>query len=348
MFRTRFLCLSGAALAALAVAAPALGDVKITDRHTSATTAARTRPSPPARRTTGSRTSRPPRSTPSQPHEDDGRRKRLLPGADGRRLVGGLLLQLGRRCHLDEQPAARLSDRHLDRGPASPLFGLVGSAGDPVQAWDRFGNVYYGGIAFNRARPASGSIWVARYSWVAGSVPDYQGTTLVERGTPSPIFLGHFNDKVMIEVDRSTNAATSGNVYVCWALFTASGPEQRRLLLPLDRRRPHVLEPDEALRQRARQPVVRHRRRQHGPRVGRLAPVRVQGEQGSAAARRDRVRLLDGRRPLVHEAGGRAPSSPTGTWATRPAIRRRTARRATRPVSSATARSAAARARTRG
>jgi hypothetical protein len=64
---------------------------------------------------------------------------------------------------------------------------------------------------------------VARYSWVAGGAPDYQGTTIVSRGTPSPIFLGHFNDKVMIEVDRST-AATSGNVYVCWALFTASGP----------------------------------------------------------------------------------------------------------------------------
>ena len=100
--------------------------------------------------------------------------------------------------------------------PGSP------SAGDPVQAWDRFGNVYYGGIT-NRARPANGSIWVARYSWVAGAMPDYQGTAIVARGTPSPIFLGHFNDKVMIEVDRSENAATTGNVYVCWALFTASG-----------------------------------------------------------------------------------------------------------------------------
>jgi hypothetical protein len=109
-------------------------------------------------------------------------------------------------------------------GLASPLHGLAGSAGDPVQAWDRFGNVYYGGIAFNRTQPANGSIWVARYNWVAGALPDYQGTAIVSRGTPSPIFLGHFNDKVMIEVDRSANAATTGNVYVCWALFTASGP----------------------------------------------------------------------------------------------------------------------------
>jgi hypothetical protein len=29
--------------------------------------------------------------------------------------------------------------------------------------------VYYGGIAFNRTQPANGSIWVARYSWVAGA-----------------------------------------------------------------------------------------------------------------------------------------------------------------------------------
>ena len=33
MFRTRFLCLFGAALGALALAAPAFGDVKITDRQ---------------------------------------------------------------------------------------------------------------------------------------------------------------------------------------------------------------------------------------------------------------------------------------------------------------------------
>jgi hypothetical protein len=108
-------------------------------------------------------------------------------------------------------------------GTQSPLQGLVNGAGDPVQAWDRFGHVYYGGIAFNRQRPASGSIWVARYDWQAGPTPDYRFTTLVERGTPSPLFLGVFNDKIGLEVDRSTSQY-SGNVYVCWARFTASGP----------------------------------------------------------------------------------------------------------------------------
>ena len=138
--------------------------------------------------------------------------------------MGRLRLQLRRGRELDDSLLPGYPQDTTAEGLASPLHGLAGSAGDPVQAWDRFGNVYYGGIAFNRTQPANGSIWVARYSWVAGGMPDYQGTAIVSRGTPSPIFLGHFNDKVMIEVDRSANAATSGNVYVCWALFTASGP----------------------------------------------------------------------------------------------------------------------------
>ncbi len=76
-------------------------------------------------------------------------------------------------------------------GRASPLFGLVTSAGDPVQDWDRSNHVYYGGIAFNRAKPANGSIWVARYNWGPPfAAPDHEFTTLVSRGTPSPIFAG--------------------------------------------------------------------------------------------------------------------------------------------------------------
>jgi hypothetical protein len=50
-------------------------------------------------------------------------------------------------------------------GLASPLqqAGITG-AGDPVQAWDTSNHLYYAGIAFNRTRPASGSLWVARYT----------------------------------------------------------------------------------------------------------------------------------------------------------------------------------------
>lgn len=109
-------------------------------------------------------------------------------------------------------------------GQASPIFGLATNAGDPVQAWDNNGHLYYAGIAFNRAKPAFGSIWVARYNWASGSAPAYERTTLVERGTPSPIFLGLFHDKIQLEVDRGANSPYAGSIYVCWARFTASGP----------------------------------------------------------------------------------------------------------------------------
>jgi hypothetical protein len=108
-------------------------------------------------------------------------------------------------------------------GQASPLFRFVSAAGDPVQAWDNFGHLYYAGIAFNRTKPANGSIWAARYDWQAGPAPDYRYTTIVSRGTPSPIFLGRFEDKVMIEVDRGAASPHSGNIYICWTRFTASG-----------------------------------------------------------------------------------------------------------------------------
>ena len=223
MFRTQFLCLVGAALTALALAAPAFGDVKITDRQyvrhdggQDATTlacstnnrqqnepAAAVSPTQPAKMTAGAN------DYCTTPTNGDAWAGFYFSSDSGATWTNSLL------------PGYPLDT--TAEGQASPLQGLALAAGDPVQAWDRFGNVYYGGIAFNRARPANGSIWVARYSWVAGAMPDYQGTAIVARGTPSPIFLGLFNDKVMIEVDRSENAATSGNVYVCWALFTASG-----------------------------------------------------------------------------------------------------------------------------
>jgi hypothetical protein len=106
-------------------------------------------------------------------------------------------------------------------GKASPLYRFVLSAGDPVQDWDRSNHLYYGGIAFNRARPASGSIWVARYNWAPPlATPDHEFTTIVSRGTPSPLFLGNFEDKIELEADDGVNSPHSGNVYVCWARFT--------------------------------------------------------------------------------------------------------------------------------
>ncbi|MFL5980350.1 MAG: hypothetical protein ACJ74R_01410 [Gaiellaceae bacterium] len=107
----------------------------------------------------------------------------------------------------------------------SPQHCLVINTGDPVQAFDRWGHVFYGVIGFNRAKPSNGSIFAARYDWPSGAPnPDYKWTRLVARGTPTGL-TGKFEDKVQIEVDRSmapsggTADRPWGNVYICWAQF---------------------------------------------------------------------------------------------------------------------------------
>ena len=47
----------------------------------------------------------------------------------------------------------------------TPQHCLVINTGDPVQAFDRWGHVFYGVIGFNRAKPQNGSIFAARYDW---------------------------------------------------------------------------------------------------------------------------------------------------------------------------------------
>ena len=106
-------------------------------------------------------------------------------------------------------------------GQASPLYRFVAAAGDPVQAWSTTGKLYYGGIAFNRARPNNGSIWLARYDWpMVATAPRYEFTTLVSRGVPGS---GPFEDKVQLEVDKGVASPHAGNVYMCWARFQGAG-----------------------------------------------------------------------------------------------------------------------------
>jgi hypothetical protein len=106
-------------------------------------------------------------------------------------------------------------------GQASPQYRFVLGTGDPVQAWDRTGHLYYGFIGFNRVKPQNASIFVAKYNWpAADAAPDYQFTSVVSRGTPG---FGHFEDKIGLEVDRGVSSPYAGNVYVCWARFTGSG-----------------------------------------------------------------------------------------------------------------------------
>ena len=97
-------------------------------------------------------------------------------------------------------------------GSQSPTKGSCASAGDPTQAFDGDGRLYYGFICFNRAKPQNGSIYVARYD---GHGASYALTTRVERGTPS--VAGLFQDKINITADQD-----SGNVYVAWARFSGN------------------------------------------------------------------------------------------------------------------------------
>ena len=100
-------------------------------------------------------------------------------------------------------------------GLASPLQQRgITNAGDPVQAWDLQGRLFYMGNAFNRAAPQNGSVWVATYDQDAAH---YVRTLIV--GKAGPALNGRFNDKTSIEVDRGVNSPHQGNVYAAWSLF---------------------------------------------------------------------------------------------------------------------------------
>lgn len=113
-------------------------------------------------------------------------------------------------------------------GSVSPLKGRTDS-GDPLVAFDNDGRLFVGGIAFNRAMPQNGSVFVARYdatpgpAGVSGQLPkDYALTRIIGKaGTPA--FSGIFQDKPLMEVDRSTASPFEDNVYFCWSKFQGSG-----------------------------------------------------------------------------------------------------------------------------
>ncbi len=114
-------------------------------------------------------------------------------------------------------------------GMASPEFQRTNVASDPLGAFDLHGNFYFGAISYNGfAGPKTNAdLWVARYQTTDpasnGGYPlTYLGTTRVESGTPSANFFGRFNDKPMLEVDR-TGGTYDGNVYMCWSRFVGNG-----------------------------------------------------------------------------------------------------------------------------
>jgi hypothetical protein len=106
-------------------------------------------------------------------------------------------------------------------GLASPAHGSCAAAGDPSQAFDAEGRLFYAFICFNRSQPINGSVYVARYTGDGGT---YDRTVLVKRGTPSGLFLtGLFQDKINLTVDQ-TSGAHSGNGYVAWSQYNGFAP----------------------------------------------------------------------------------------------------------------------------
>jgi hypothetical protein len=107
-------------------------------------------------------------------------------------------------------------------GAASPLHGRQAEAGDPLLAFDNDGNLFAGGIAFNRVNPQNGDVWVATYGSTphpSGYPKDYLRTVVVGQGTPA--LAGIFEDKPELEVDR-TGGQFDGNVYICWSRFVGA------------------------------------------------------------------------------------------------------------------------------
>jgi hypothetical protein len=106
-------------------------------------------------------------------------------------------------------------------GLASPTHGKCAAAGDPTQAFDRQGRLFYAFICFNRSGPVNGSVYAARY---LNHGATYDRTVLIKSGTPSGLFLtGLFQDKINLTVDQTTGA-TSGNVYVAWSQYNGFAP----------------------------------------------------------------------------------------------------------------------------
>jgi hypothetical protein len=106
-------------------------------------------------------------------------------------------------------------------GQASPLSGQCAAAGDPTQAFDADGRLFYAFICFNRTKPVNGSVYVARY---LGHGASYDRTVLVKKGTPSGLFLtGLFQDKINLTADQ-TSGPGSGNVYVAWSQYDGFAP----------------------------------------------------------------------------------------------------------------------------
>jgi len=124
------------------------------------------------------------------------------------------------------------------QGTASPVhqmaLGGAFAAGDPVQAWDTNGNVFFMGNNFNRGigdgivtRDNTGDVWVATYAPANASDNTTDGSRYVRTVilSANTFGLGSFNDKTGIQVDQ-TGSPFAGTVYAAWSDFHGFGCNQ--------------------------------------------------------------------------------------------------------------------------
>jgi hypothetical protein len=112
-------------------------------------------------------------------------------------------------------------------GLASPIRGNA-AASDPWLGFDRFNNLFFSFIAFQRTPPGkpanttANALAVAKYAVnpATGAVT-YVKTVIAEQGT---VGLGQQEDKEALAVDTSLASPFNGNVYICWARFTGNQP----------------------------------------------------------------------------------------------------------------------------
>lgn len=121
-------------------------------------------------------------------------------------------------------------------GMQSPEFIRTNTASDPVGAFDDHGHFFFGFLAYNgnAGHKTNSDVAVARYDVVdpgtnGGSPLDYIGTARLATGPAASNFFGIFNDKNMIEVDR-TGGPHDGSVYMCWTKFVGLAPSTTILL----------------------------------------------------------------------------------------------------------------------
>lgn len=128
-------------------------------------------------------------------------------------------------------------------GTASPLKGLDAS-GDPVARFDAAGNLFIGGLAFNRNfdqadKPVDALVYLAKFAYTpgtpavpstatsAGNPPNYtyEFTTVVDRGAVGFAvpgvqgFAGQLNDKNWHAIDTNPASPCFGAIYFSYTKF---------------------------------------------------------------------------------------------------------------------------------